>query len=380
MRIVRWALLLAVVAWWCLGNLALMPLRERGRVRLPGADSLELDGPRGVLRGWAVGDPAAPHAACAVVLNGGSDRHALWRRLPEWRELGFVVVVVDLSGHGHSDGWTQGAGLAERRDVVAIADALRSRGCEGGLVLHGFATAAAAIALASDAHGADLVVLESMPATASEALHRDLQAGDGLAGRVLHGLVYPQLRMRFGEVDGCARCAQDGWDGPTVSWGQGGSKRVDAATWRAAVHAALDGAGLPKDPEPTSSFLADEAEALVGACRALLAEDVFEDRAWGARWTWTASSRTALARTRRLRIRSATLETASFTFADLQTTSFTYGCWLRWNAESWARVVRAEADDHAPCETAADLGSWRVERCVQREVPTSILSTFDCAD
>jgi pimeloyl-ACP methyl ester carboxylesterase len=143
-------LFLAVPA--AFSHVMLAPLRQAAGRSAPGWEEISLrsDGLR--LRGW-LGAPApgsAPRPAAVVVHGLGDSLESFTEVGDALRKRGHPVLLVDLRGHGGSEGRHVTLGGLESHDVRAALDEVRRRGLAGrGTLLLGHSMGSMAVLLAA---------------------------------------------------------------------------------------------------------------------------------------------------------------------------------------------------------------------------------------
>jgi pimeloyl-ACP methyl ester carboxylesterase len=123
--------------------------------------SLASDGLK--LRAWlARGEPAAPAALVVHGLGDSLESYLGHARL--FQERGMSVLLVDLRGHGASEGRHTTLGGLESHDVRAALEALRGRGLAAhGVVLMGHSMGSVAVLLAAADQGDLRAVIVEAP-------------------------------------------------------------------------------------------------------------------------------------------------------------------------------------------------------------------------
>jgi fermentation-respiration switch protein FrsA (DUF1100 family) len=206
LRFRRWSLLvLAVlvvvfvgVAWYIAGELV---ASANHLVGPPPADlpmeSLTIPSPSGsTLAAWYF---PAPGATATVILLHPirGDRRAMLTRARLLHEAGFSTLLVDLQAHGESKGNNVTAGYLERQDVAAAVEFLRAKNPEQKLGIIGWSLGGAATLLAAPLP-IDVLVLESVYPTISEAVHNRVALRLGPLHNLLAPALLVQLQPRLG--------------------------------------------------------------------------------------------------------------------------------------------------------------------------------------
>jgi pimeloyl-ACP methyl ester carboxylesterase len=115
------------------------------------------------LSAWWVGKPGSPRAAVLVHGWGGdkSGLHVVETALV-YERAGFNVLMLDLRGHGESEGERVTVGYQEVRDVRGALSWLEERGFNPeDVVLHGWSMGGAAVVRAAPGTGVGAVVEEA---------------------------------------------------------------------------------------------------------------------------------------------------------------------------------------------------------------------------
>src|SRR3712207_6310844 len=115
------------------------------------------------LSAWWVGKPGSPRAAVLVHGWGGdkSGLHVVETALV-YERAGFNVLMLDLRGHGESEGERVTVGYQEVRDVRGALSWLEERGFDPeDVVLHGWSMGGAAVVRAAPGTGVGAVVEEA---------------------------------------------------------------------------------------------------------------------------------------------------------------------------------------------------------------------------
>ncbi len=160
-------------------------------VRLRSEDGLDL-------AAWWVegGNPSrgggAPRAA--VLVHGyGDDRSSdyVLETAPIYARAGFGVLMIDLRGHGGSEGDRITMGQDEPRDVRAALSWLAKRGYESeNVVLHGWSMGGAVVLRAAPGTGVAAVVEEAAYADLLPVLRKRLPEASGLPAFFTPGVVF----------------------------------------------------------------------------------------------------------------------------------------------------------------------------------------------
>ncbi len=194
MRAFLWASVVAagsVVAYLIIGYVVAArlsaPVRQRiertpadvgldyREVGLWSTDGLSLDA-------WWVGKAGSSRAAVLVHGWGGdkSDLHVVETAFV-YEGAGFNVLMLDLRGHGGSEGERVTAGYKEVRDVRGALSWLKERGFDPeAVVLHGWSMGGAAVVQAAPGAGVAAVVEEAAYADLPPLLRERLPEASGL--------------------------------------------------------------------------------------------------------------------------------------------------------------------------------------------------------
>jgi pimeloyl-ACP methyl ester carboxylesterase len=134
------------------------------------------------LSGWWVPGREAERAAVLVHGWGGnkSEEHVL-KTARIYGEAGYAVLLMDLRGHGESEGERRTLGYQEVRDVRGALRWLEGRGFEADeVVLHGWSMGAATVVRAAPGTGVVAVVEEAGYADLPLLLRTQLPEASGL--------------------------------------------------------------------------------------------------------------------------------------------------------------------------------------------------------
>lgn len=87
---------------------------------------------------------------CAVILQGRAESLLYSYYFAEpYREMGFNILVIDTRGHGESEGYFNGCGITESRDVTAWVKHIEKKYGIHSFVLHGICIGSASVFLAA---------------------------------------------------------------------------------------------------------------------------------------------------------------------------------------------------------------------------------------
>lgn len=201
------------VSWWMGGQLVAPAQRVVGEPPpWSRAESVELASVSGAtLRGWWIpaGAPVevVPGRATVVLLHPlHGDRRAMLGRAAFLSRAGYDTLLLDLQGHGESQGDAITAGWRERFDAAAAIAYAKARTPAAPLALIGWSLGGAATLLA---HGEgdppaslppgtlDAIVLESVYPTLDEAIENRIALRLGPLAKLLTPLLTLQLPLRL---------------------------------------------------------------------------------------------------------------------------------------------------------------------------------------
>lgn len=124
------------------------------------------------------------------------DRRSMLSRARRFRDHGYSTLLVDLQAHGESPGENITVGYLEQRDVLAAIRFVRERNPDQKVGIVGRSLGGAATLLAQP--NADLIVLESVYPTVTEAVHNRVKLRLGPLHHVFSPLLLAQLQPRLG--------------------------------------------------------------------------------------------------------------------------------------------------------------------------------------
>ena len=155
------------------------------------------------LAAWYLPNSDALNAMILVHGRNASKQNAISGRMPELasalRKAGFAVLVLDLRGHGESEGKRYMWGVHERRDVLGAMDFLRTKGYSAekigvlGISLGG----AAALGAVFQERQVGALVLDSTFASLEDLVDQNWKKEAGLPRFLLPG-VFWMWRILFG--------------------------------------------------------------------------------------------------------------------------------------------------------------------------------------
>lgn len=149
-----------------------------------------------MIAGWYVPNPIAQRAIILVHGRNASKQNAITGQLPrlaaELHAAGLAVLMIDLRGHGESEGKRYTFGVHERRDVLGAVDFLIARGFSAGQVaVLGISLGGAAVigaAVEEPAIGA--LIIESTFADINALIEPNWKAESGLPNWFLPGVFW----------------------------------------------------------------------------------------------------------------------------------------------------------------------------------------------
>ena len=169
----------------------------------PGSFGLEFTGVTFLSRldqikiaGWFIPNPDADRAIILVHGRNASKQNAISGQIPrlaaELHAAGLAVLMIDLRGHGESEGKRYTFGAHERRDVLGAVDFLKERGFGAGqIAVLGISLGGAAVigaAAEEDAIGA--IVVESTFADINLLIAPNWKAESSLPNFFLPGVFW----------------------------------------------------------------------------------------------------------------------------------------------------------------------------------------------
>lgn len=113
-----------------------------------------------------------------------------------FRQLGYSTLLIDLQAHGESIGKNITVGHLEQHDVSAAVDFIRDRHPEQKIAIIGRSLGGASTVFANP--NVDVIVLESVFPTVSEAVHNRINIQLGPLHYVVAPLLLVQLNPRLG--------------------------------------------------------------------------------------------------------------------------------------------------------------------------------------
>ena len=125
------------------------------------------------------------------------DRSVMLKRADLLCNAGYASLMIDFQGHGESPGEIITAGYRERFDVLAAIKFIRQRFPEQKIAVIGCSLGGAATLMA-EPKGIDVLVLESVYPTITEAINNRLSMYVGPLRHILGPALFLQFQMRLG--------------------------------------------------------------------------------------------------------------------------------------------------------------------------------------
>lgn len=147
---------------------------------------------------WYCPPQSADQLATVVLVHPiRGDRGSMLSRARLLHQSGFTTVMIDLQAHGASPGDNITIGHLESHDVRAAVEFARQRNPDHKVAVLGISLGGASTLLAGPLE-IDALVLESVYATISEAVHNRVSAKLGPLAHVVAPVLLWQLPMRLG--------------------------------------------------------------------------------------------------------------------------------------------------------------------------------------
>lgn len=187
---------LLLLAWFIGGALVAPANRTVGE---PPSDfpatTIQIESESGaMLAGWHL--PLPNSTATAILLHPiRGDRRAMLSRAKLLRQHGYSTLLIDLQAHGESAGQNITAGHLEQHDVSAAVDYIQTDDPYQKIAIIGRSLGGASAVFANP--NVDLIVLESVYPTVSEAIHNRVQMRMGILHHVIAPLLVGQLKPRL---------------------------------------------------------------------------------------------------------------------------------------------------------------------------------------
>ena len=203
-RILKWCAILAVVGIvaisigaWIVGNALVAPAN-----RTVGASpsdfpaiSIQIESDSGTsLSGWHL--PLPNSNATAILLHPiRGDRRSMLSRAKLLKQHGYSTLLIDLQAHGESVGENITVGYLEKHDVNAAVEFVREFDSNQKIAIIGCSLGGASTIFANP--DVDVIVLESVYPTVTEAVHNRIQMRMGFLHHVIAPLLLIQLKPRL---------------------------------------------------------------------------------------------------------------------------------------------------------------------------------------
>ena len=187
-----------LLASWFIGGALVAPANRT--VGDPPSDfpatSIQIESESGTtLAGWHL--PLSNSNATAILLHPiRGDRRAMLSRAKLLRQHAYSTLLIDLQAHGESVGQNITVGHLEQHDVSAAVEYIRSSNPNQKIAIVGRSLGGASAVFANP--GVDLIVLESVYPTVSEAVHNRVQMRMGFLHHIIAPLLLVQLNPRLG--------------------------------------------------------------------------------------------------------------------------------------------------------------------------------------
>ena len=211
-RIRKWCTVIAAVtiaaillgSWFVAGALV-APANQA--VGAPPADfpaaAVEIKSESGAkLAGWHL--PVPGSCATAILLHPiRGNRRSMLSRAKIFRQHGYSTLLVDLQAHGESTGDNITIGHLEKHDVSAAIEFVRDADPDQKIAVVGSSLGGASTVLAKPS--VDVIVLESVYPTVTEAVHNRIEMRLGLLHHAIAPLLLVQLKPRLSVSPGQLR-------------------------------------------------------------------------------------------------------------------------------------------------------------------------------
>lgn len=164
------------------------------------AESLLIPQPDGPdIAAWFVASDTKNAKGSVLLLHGiGSSRQEMLGRVPFLRDAGYAVLLIDLQGHGETNGSHITFGHQESRNVHHAVAYLRIRLPDQAVGIIGFSLGGAATLLGRKPIAADALVLEAVFSSITQAVENRLSRRLGRIGKWVSPLLLWQLPPRLG--------------------------------------------------------------------------------------------------------------------------------------------------------------------------------------
>lgn len=204
-RIRKWCAILASigivavsVVSWLVGGALVAPVNKP--VGSPPTDfpanAVQIESESGAtLAGWHL--PIPNSNATAILLHPiRSDRRSMLSRAKLLRAHGYSTLLIDLQAHGESIGEHITIGHFEKHDVTAAVGFVRDLDSNQKIAIIGCSLGGAATVFANPE--VDVIVLESVYPTVTDAVHNRVRMRMGVLHHVFAPLLLVQLHPRLG--------------------------------------------------------------------------------------------------------------------------------------------------------------------------------------
>ncbi len=147
------------------------------------------------LAGWHLSIPNS--STTAILLHPiRGDRRSMLSRAKLLRANGYSTLLIDLQSHGESVGQRITMGHLEKHDVNAAVEFVRNLDSNQKIAIVGRSLGGAATIFANPE--VDVIVLESVYPTVTEAIHNRIQMRMGFLHHIVAPLLLVQLNPRLG--------------------------------------------------------------------------------------------------------------------------------------------------------------------------------------
>lgn len=186
-----------LIASWFIGGALIAPANST--IGNPPTDfpaiNVQIESDSGTtLAGWHLPLPNAK--VTAILLHPlRSNRRSMLSRARALQRNGYSTLLVDLQAHGESIGENITVGHLEKHDVRAAVKFVRDADPNQKIAIIGWSLGGAATVLASP--DVDVIVLESVYPTVTEAVHNRIQMRLGFLHHVVAPLLLVQLNPRL---------------------------------------------------------------------------------------------------------------------------------------------------------------------------------------
>ena len=187
-----------MVATWIVGSKLVAPtnaLVGPPPAEFPASKIKIASGSGAILAGWYL--PAMNSNATAILIHPiRGDRRAMLTRAKLFRHHGYSTLLIDLQAHGESTGESITMGYLEKYDVRAAIEFVRARDPSQKIVIVGRSLGGASTLFANP--DVDLIVLESVYPTITEAIHNRIKMRMGFLHHIVAPLLIFQMNPRLG--------------------------------------------------------------------------------------------------------------------------------------------------------------------------------------